>query len=94
MKTFGASEGSSSLTRNNDASELSSDDRGESEIVEAEAVEYDDLVDDEHGATIESLPLKKRRSSGVRAEKSFNEALEKILRDINSKPKRTKKSLA
>ena len=37
---------------------FSSDDRGESEIVEAEVVEDDDLVDDEHEANIESPPSK------------------------------------
>ena len=48
-------------------------------------VEYDYLVDDEHAANIESPPLKNRIDSGVREEKSFNEALEQNLRDINSK---------
>ena len=38
------------------------------------------------------LHQKKRRVSGVRAYKSFDEALEQDLRDINSISRRTKKS--
>ena len=41
------------------------------------------MVVDENEATIESPPSKNRIGSGVRAEKSFNEDLEKILRDIS-----------
>ena len=41
-----AFEGSLELTRKDDASDLSSDDRGESDIFELEVVEDDDLVDD------------------------------------------------
>ena len=44
-------------------------DGGESDIFEAEVTEDDDLVDDEHEATIESSPKKKRRGSVARAEK-------------------------
>ena len=36
-------------TRKYDASELSSNDRFGSDIIEAEVVEYNDLVDDKHG---------------------------------------------
>ena len=72
---------------------MSSDDRSKSDIVEAEVVEDYDLVDDKHEATIESTPSKKRRGSGVRAEKSLNEVLEQNLRDINSKSRITKKRL-
>ena len=59
-----------------------------------EVVEDDDLDYDEDEATIEIPPSKNRRSSGVRADKLFNEALEHNLKDINSKSSRTKKSLA
>ena len=57
-------------------------------------MEYDDFVDDEHEATIEISPSKKRRGSGIRVEKSFNEDIEQNLSGINSKSSRTKKSLA
>ena len=42
------SEGDSELTRKDDASELSSHDRVVSDTIEAEVVEDNDLVDDEH----------------------------------------------
>ena len=48
-KNDDVSEGDSSLTRKDDASELSSNDRAESDIIEAEVVEDNDLVDNEHG---------------------------------------------
>ena len=51
------------MTRKNDASELSSDDRGKSEIVEVEVMEDDDFVDNEHEATIESPQSKNNRGS-------------------------------
>ena len=73
---------------------MSSDDRGESEIVEAEMVEDDDLVGNEHEANIYSPTSKNRIGSGVRAEKSFNDTLEHKFSYINSKSRRTKKSLA
>ena len=66
-KKYDASEGASELTSNDDASELSSYDRGKSEIVEVDVVEDDNLVEDEHEATLDSSPSKKRRVSGVRA---------------------------
>ena len=60
-KNDDASEGASELTSKDGYFELSSDDRGESYIVEPEVTEDDDLVDDEHEAIIESPSSKKRR---------------------------------
>ena len=55
----------------------------------------DYYANDEYQGTFESPPSKKRRAGISRADKGgdFNEALENILRDINSKSQRTKKSL-
>ena len=93
-KKDNAPEGDLELTRKDDTSEFSSDDSGESDTVEAEVAEDDDLVDDEHKMNIESPPSKNSRGSGVRVKKSFNEVIEQNFRGIHSKSRGTKKSLS
>ena len=62
------------------ASGLSSDERGDAEVVEVEMVDFiEDYSNDEDKGTIEIPPYSKRTGEIVRAEKGgyFNEALEK-----------------
>ena len=79
------------------ALELSFDEKGDVEVVEAKAVDFiDDYENDEDEMKIE-IPLYKKRRGGMgRSEKGgdLNEALEKNLREIHSKYRKTKKSLA
>ena len=63
------------------ASELSSDEMGGAEVVEAEVVDFiDDYANNEDEGIFESPPSKKRRGGIGRAEKGgdFNEVLEKV----------------
>ena len=78
------------------ASEFSSDEMGDAEVVEAEVVEsIDDYNNDEDEGIFESTPSKKMRGGLGREYKGgdFNKLFGKNLRDINSKSRRTKKSL-
>ena len=59
------------------ASELSSNERGDVEVVEAKVVDFiDDYANDEYTGTFESPPSNRRRCGKGRAEKggNFNEA--------------------
>ena len=78
------------------APDPSSDEKGDAEVIESQVMEFiDDYANDEYEGKFETPPPNKRRGVILRTHKcgDFIETLELILRDINSKYRRTNKSL-